>query len=105
MAVPKTLSLEQIREESLVDNELKELRQAIQIGSWNTPFTKKFKNILLEFTENDGIVLRGHRIYIPQTLRKSVCDIGHQGHLGISKTKTFLRQKVYWPKMDNFIEE
>ena len=105
MAVPKTLSLQQIREESLVDNELKELRQTIQSRSWNTPFTKMFKNISLEFTENDGIVLRGHRIYIPQTLRKSVCDTVHQGHLGISKTKTVLRQKVYWPKMDNFIEE
>ena len=46
------------------------------------------------------LVLRGDRIVIPQTIRKIVLEIAHEGHQGIVKTKSRLRTKVWWPKMD-----
>ena len=46
------------------------------------------------------LVLRGDRIVIPQSLRKSVLESAHEGHQGVVKTKSRLRTKVWWPKMD-----
>ena len=46
------------------------------------------------------LVLRGDRIVIPHSLRKSVLESAHEGHQGIVKTKSRLRTKVWWPKMD-----
>ena len=46
------------------------------------------------------MVLRGTRIIIPQILRKRTLELAHEGHQGIVKTKSRLRTKVWWPKMD-----
>ena len=49
------------------------------------------------------LVLRGDRIVIPQSLRKSVLESAHEGHQGVVKTKSRLRTKV-WSKMDGDAE-
>ena len=41
---------------------------------------------------------------IPQSLRKVVLELGHEGHQGVVKTKSRLRTKVWWPKMDGDVE-
>ena len=45
-----------------------------------------------------------NRILIPATLRKKVLNLGHQGHLGIVKMKYLMSTKVWWPNMNNDIE-
>ena len=45
----------------------------------------------------DGSALR---IVIPQSLRKMVLKLAHEGHQGIVKTKSRLRTKVWWPRVD-----
>ena len=39
------------------------------------------------------LVLHGYRIVIPQSLQKAVLKLGHEGHQGMVKTKSRLRQK------------
>ena len=46
------------------------------------------------------LLLRGDRIVIPKSLRKTVLESAHEGHQGIVKTKSRLRTKVWWPKLD-----
>ena len=50
------------------------------------------------------LVMRGDRIVIPNTLRKRILEAAHEGHQGIVKTKSRLRTKVWWPKMDSDAE-
>ena len=52
------------------------------------------------------LVLRGDRIVIPQSFRKVVLELRHEGHQGVVKTKSIrrLRTKVWWPKMDGDVE-
>ena len=50
------------------------------------------------------LVLRGDRIVIPQSLRKVVVELSHEGHQGVVKTNSRLRTKVWWPKMDGDVE-
>ena len=49
-----------------------------------------------EFTENDGSVLQGNRTFIPVKLRQKVLTTAHEGYLRITKTKSLMREKVYW---------
>ena len=48
----------------------------------------------------DGIVLKDSKIVIPRQLRKRVIRAVHESHLGIQKTKEFLRSKVWYPGVD-----
>ena len=60
-----------------------------------------FKN---ELCTIGTLVLRGERIVIPQSLRKVVLELGYEGHQGMVKTKSRLRTKVWWPRMDRDVE-
>jgi len=46
-----------------------------------------------EMSSCNGVVLRGKRIFVPQSLRSRALSLAHEGHLGIVKTKSRLRLK------------
>lgn len=46
----------------------------------------------------------GERIIIPYSMRKEVLNTLHVGHLGITRTKSRARQLIYWPGIDQEIE-
>lgn len=54
---------------------------------------------------SEGVILRGHMIVIPESLQKRVLALAHVGHQGMSKTKARLRAKVWFPAMDQMVEE
>ena len=37
-------------------------------------------------------------------LQKKVVDAAHEGHQGITKTKSFLRSRLWFPGMDAMVE-
>lgn len=45
------------------------------------------------------------RIVIPRQLQDKVISLGHKGHKGIVKTKQLLREKVYFPGIDQQVEK
>ena len=53
----------------------------------------------------DGILLKEHRIIVPQSLRDRVIQLAHQGHQGMTKTKLLLRTEVWFPQMDDKTEQ
>ena len=55
-------------------------------------------------TVEDGVVLCGCRLVIPRPMRAEVLADLHASHMGKEKTKNRARQVVYWPGMDNDIE-
>ena len=55
-------------------------------------------------TVEDGVVLCGCRLVIPRPMRAEVLAELHASHMGKEKTKNRARQVVYWPGMDNDIE-
>ena len=54
--------------------------------------------------DGQEILLRGTRLVIPLSLQKHV-DLAQAGHLGIVKTKTLQREKVWFPFIDSLVEE
>ncbi|EAT40771.1 AAEL007524-PA [Aedes aegypti] len=51
------------------------------------------------------VLMRGDRPIIPKKLQQNVLLCAHEGHPGMSAMKRRLRQKVWWPKIDEEVEK
>ncbi|KII71373.1 hypothetical protein RF11_14611 [Thelohanellus kitauei] len=91
-AIEESLNLRtstRIRQETMSDPDLKEIREYI-INGWPDrvisrlrPFQQMQNNLSIE----NGLVLYGDRIVIPESLRKCIMQILHYGHFGVSQMK------------------
>lgn len=68
------------------------------------PDLAPFWNGREHLTVDNGIVLRGSRLVIPESLRRRVLNDLHASHQGLDRTKRRARQIVYWPRMNNDID-
>ena len=102
-AVPTAMTLEEVAQSTLKDNVWQAVTQSIETGKWNDdPLVAPFYNVRNELTVTmQGVVVRGHRIVMPQASRDRTLAIAHQGHQGVIKTKQLLRTKAWWPKIDH----
>jgi hypothetical protein len=53
----------------------------------------------------DTVLLRNDKLVIPKTFRNRAIKLGHEGHQGIVKTKSYIRSKVWFPNMNAEIEK
>ena len=104
-AVPKAMTLKEIKDATDTDRTLKAVRAAIRTNQWNVDLVQPFKSIKDELTINsENVVLRGHRIVIPSALQQRAVDLAHDSHQGLVKTKALLREKVWFPGIDKIAQ-
>ena len=103
-AIPKSITLEEVRKETQKDFTMRKLAKAIQTGQWTKDPTDyvRFKD---ELSVSCGVILLDHRLIIPDSLRKKVIEIAHASHQGIVKTKQLIREKVWFPGIDKKVEQ
>ena len=104
-AVPKAMTLEEIKQETRNDAEMQAVIKAVETDQWNVPEVQNYKKLKEELSVFNGLVLRKNRIVIPSTLRSKSVDLAHGGHQGIVKTKQLIRDKVWFPGIDKLAEE
>ncbi|XP_062610112.1 uncharacterized protein LOC134271904 [Saccostrea cucullata] len=102
--------LKEIRQETVKDEQLQKLEQTIRDGfpkqKWDLPSSiQEYWNFRSELSYADGLILKGTKIVIPNSLRKEMLQKIHTGHLGIEKCRQRARQIMYWPGMNQSIEE
>ena len=104
-SAPKAMTLEDIKTATDNDRTLKGLRAAIKLNKWHYDIVKQFKGIKDELTvTSNGLILRGSRIVIPEPLQQRAIDLAHETHPGLSKTKDLLREKVWFPNIENMVK-
>ena len=72
---------------------------AAEFSAW-----QKVKNELT-VAVNPKVILRGTRIAVPKMLQERVVNLAHEGHQGVVKTKSPLREKVWFPGIDKMVEK
>ncbi len=100
--------LQEIREATLKDDTMQMLIDAINMGwpkSSHTKLLESYYNIRDEMSTYDGLVLVGSRIVIPEVLRSDMVTLVHESHMGMEKTKSRVRQVIFWPGMSKDIED
>ena len=105
-SVPKAMTLEEIAGETKGDSTLQRVHAAIRLEIWDADCLKPYRLIKDELTIGaQGIILRGSRIVIPRSLYQRAIDIAHENHQGLSKTKALLREKVWFPGIDDLVQK
>ena len=87
-----------------------------ELRAGNRPSKKipiSYKRVWDELCVVDNIIHRGNKIVLPNgktdkgpgSIRDVALDIAHEGHIGMSETKKNLRTKVWFPGMDERVNE
>ena len=113
-AVPKAVTSSEISAVTANDPTLQAVVRALKSDQWHLPKDSSvdaaafliFKTVRneLSFCDESHIILRGSRIVIPQLLQPKIINIAHEGHQGLVKTKSLLREKVWFPNIDCQVE-
>ena len=105
--IPKAISKEEIIVSTGNDRELQKLIKCVEEKSIDhkDEDLRKYSNVFNELAVVDGLVLRGERIVVPQTLRGAALKIAHEGHQGIVRTKQLLRAHVWFLGTDTMVEK
>ena len=62
-------------------------------------------NIRCDLVLEDGLILKGDRVVVPEYLRARVLEVTHTGHQGETKCLLLARQSVFWPGISNDIRQ
>ena len=121
-SIPKAMTLDEIKVATCNDATMQHLIAILRnTQSWesltkatNTLPSNVNKADLLHFhrlrnelvvTDKENIVLRGSRIVLPQPLRSRAIEIAREGHQGLVKTKMLLREKIWFPSIDELTKQ
>ncbi|KAL0194540.1 hypothetical protein M9458_008112, partial [Cirrhinus mrigala] len=91
------------------DTQLATLNQVTKTGWPDTykqcpPLVREYWNHRCDISEIDGMMFKGEKIIVPQSLRKDMLDRIHTGHMGVEKCKHRARDLLFWPRMGQQIE-
>ena len=104
-AMPVALVPSEVEALSAKDPTLDLVRQAVISGDWSKLQGTTYKMVKDELWVIGQLVMRGGRIVMPESLWNRTVLLAHEGHQGVTRTKSGLREKVWWPGMDKQVED
>ena len=115
-STPKAMTVAEIEEATKADETLQAVSKAIETGNWyegsqqsgvDTAAFAAWQKVKNELTVgvNPQVVLRRTRVAVPSKLQQRVVNLAHEGHQGVVKTKALLREKVWFPGIEQMVEK
>ena len=101
--------LDSLRQDTSADPELSGLREIIYSG-WpekqkQVPVhLRKYWAYRDELSVENGLILKGERVVIPESQRNDVIERIHQAHQGFEKCRLRAKSCVFWPNINKDIE-
>ncbi|XP_014668373.1 PREDICTED: uncharacterized protein K02A2.6-like [Priapulus caudatus] len=101
---------DELRETTVADRELRELQEVIMQG-WperrvQLPHAvRPYWSYRDELTVQDGIIMKGERAIIPESMHDYILTKLHESHQGMEKTKLRARTCVFWRNINGDIED
>ena len=105
----KATKLHEFWDSTQNDSTLTKLKHAVHSG-WPTyakdcdPELKDYWSYHEEFSLEDGLLLKGHRLIVPKSERQSILDILHTCQHETDKMTLRARESVFWPGISNDIK-
>ena len=105
-SLPLNISRFEVIESTKNDAQLKTLSKWLRNNKIKSNDLKPFEHYLDKICEtSDGLLLMDNRIILPTDLRERAIKIAHKPHMGITKTKAFMNDKVWFPNLTKMVEE
>ena len=102
-SMPKSVKRSQLAQASRNDERIQNAITMLKGEKCRTdPVFEKIKSDLT--VTKDGLLLKNEKVVIPKSLQKVMVRIAHQGHQGIVKTKKLARRHIWFPRMDQLLE-
>ena len=109
-AIPMSSAiLETVEKATEMDNSLVELTRFV-LNGWpaskaqTSEICKPYWHYREEISMINGILFKNHKVIIPKSMQRDMLEKLHRSHLGIVKTKQRARDIMYWPGMNQQIE-
>lgn len=109
----KILALEEVKAAAAQDQLIQAVISYIRSGEWpksrggqrETPGLRSFQAAKDELYVGDDLLMKAGAVVVPESLRHKALVIAYRGHPGETATKSILRARVWWPRMDREIEQ
>ena len=105
----KSLTLQDIKEETIKDCQLTKLKTYIVSGflKHKHEYAEDFHSFF-DYRESltiiDGMVMKDKRIVIPESLHNDALKVLHRSNMGVVKAKEHVSTSMFWPKIYSDIE-
>ena len=93
-----------VEKASSEDKTLQIVRECMESGAWKRLTGTIYMAVKDELSIIGQIVMSGNRIILPEKLWDHTVKLANGGHQGIVRTKSRLREKVWWPNIDKLVE-
>jgi hypothetical protein len=114
-AIPKAMTLDEVKMAATEDKTLVKAVEYVQTGRWfelknitdheiDIQELQALRAVKDELVTCDGVLMRDSRIVLPMRLRDRAIKIAHEGHQGISRTKAFIRSKIWFPGINDRVD-
>lgn len=107
-AIPENLLIltsEKVKESIKSDTEIQKIIEWLNNKNTWPDDILRYQRFQNEMYLLDDTLMKSEKMVLPVALRYRALELAHTSHPGMSTMKFLLRQGVWWPAMDNDIEE
>lgn len=98
------LTEEEIVSATSNDKTLQLVKEALESGQWSN-VEGNFRKVKDDLSIRDGVIIKTGCAVIPEALQNKALNVAHDGHPSVSKMKSIIRQRVWWPGLASKVEQ